>query len=98
MHLIAETHNWLAISKTYQYNELYKAINDGLQPMKIPSDGKTRWLSIQRAVENIIAQWLELKVHFKISLLSGKCYAAELLFEMYSDEKTLAFLLCFNQS
>ena len=74
-YLIAQTHNCLAESslKQYQYNELYEAINDGSQPMKIPPDCKTRWLSVQPAVENIIAQWLVLKVHFKfaIKLLFG---------------------------
>ena len=55
--------------------------------MKFPSESKTRWLSIGPAVENIIAQWLELEVHFEIARLSEKCHAAELLFEMYSDGK-----------
>ena len=61
--------------------------------MKIPSDCKTRWLPIQSAVENIIALWLELRVHFQIARLSENCYTAELLFEMYPDERNLAFLL-----
>ena len=64
-------------------------------PMKIPSDCLTRWLSIQPAVKNIIALWLELKAHRKIARLSEKYYSAELLFEMYSEEKKnriLAFL------
>ena len=88
--LFVETHNWLAISsvRQYQYNELHKEINDGSQPMKIMSDYNTRWLSIKTAVENIIAQWFELKAHLIIARLSEKCYSAELLFEMYSDEET----------
>ena len=82
-YLIAETHDWFAISSVqYQYIEHYKAINDGSQPMKILSDCKTNWLSIQPAVESIIALWLELKAHFKIVRLSRKCCTAELLFEM----------------
>ena len=86
-YLIAKTHNWFAKSsvRQYQYNEHYIALIDGSQPMKILSDCKTRWLSIQPAVENIIAQWLELKAHFRIARLSEKCYAAQLFFEMYSD-------------
>ena len=81
-HLITEAHNWFAKSsvRQCQYNELHKAINDGSQPMKIASDGKARWLSIQPAVENIIAQWVQLKDHLKITRLSEKCYPAELLF------------------
>ena len=56
-YLIAETHNWFAKSsvRQYKYNELYKAIIDGSQAMKFPSGCKTRWMSIQPAVENIIA-------------------------------------------
>ena len=77
-------------------SELHKAINDGSLAIKIPSDCNTRWLSIQPAVENIIAQWSELKGHIKIARLSEKCYAAEMLFEMYSDEKNLGFLLFCN--
>ena len=99
-YLIAESHNRFAklLVRQCQYNELYEAINDGSQPMKIPSHCKTRWLSIQPAIENIIAQWLELKAYFNIARLSDKCYAVELLFEMYSDGKKLAFLLFCNQS
>lgn len=92
--LIAETHNWFSKSsmRQLQYNELYKTINDGSSPLKIPSDCKTRWLSIQPAVEKIVSQWLELKLHFETTRLSEKCYTAEILFEMYSDEIFLAFL------
>ena len=71
-YLCIETHNWFAKSSLSQcqYNELHKAINDGSQPMKIPSGCKSRWLYIKAAVENIIAQWLELKAHFKIARLT----------------------------
>ena len=61
--------------------------------MKIPSDSKTRWLSIQPAVDRIVFQWLELKTHFQIVRQSEKCYTAELLFQMYCNEKNLAILL-----
>ena len=98
-YLNAENHNPFAKSsvRRYQYNELYKAINDGSQPMIIPSDCKIRWLSIQPAVKNIVAQCLELKAHFKIAGLSEKCYPDELIFEMYSNKKTI-ILTFFKES
>ena len=68
-YILAKTHNLAAKSsvRQYQYNELYKAINDGSpQPYKIVSDCKTRWLSIQPAEQNIIAQWLKSHGPFKI--------------------------------
>ena len=52
---------------------------------------RTRWLSFLPAVENVIAQWLELKAHFLIVRLSEKLCAADLLFEMYSNDKSLHF-------
>ena len=66
--VIAETHNWFAKSalRQSQYNQLHESINQGLHPLKIPSDSKTRWLSIQPAVDRIVSQWLELKTHFEI--------------------------------
>ena len=99
-YLISESHYWFAKSsvRQYQYNELYKAINDGSQPMKIPSHYKARWLPIQPAVENTIAQCLEIKAHSKMDRLSENCYTVELLFEMYPDERKLSFLLFCNQS
>ena len=61
--LIAETHNCFAKSsvRQSQYNQLYNLSNEGSHPLKIPSDSKTRWLSIQLAVDRIVFQWLELK-------------------------------------
>ena len=89
-YLIAETHNWLAKSsvRQFQYDEHHKAINDVPQPMSISSGSKTRWRSIQPDVKNITAQWLELRAHLKVAILSKKCYAAELLLAMYAEKKT----------
>ena len=67
--LIAESHNWFSHSsiRQQQYCNLYKAINDGQTPLKIPAKGQTRWLSIQVAVERIVNQWTELKLHFQVT-------------------------------
>ena len=99
-YLISETPNWFGKSsvRQCQYSELYNAINDGSQSMKIPSDCQTRRLFIQTDIENIIAQWSELRAHFKIARLSEKCLTFKLLFQMYSDEKNLAVFLFCNQS
>ena len=93
--LITETHKWFSHSSTRQnqYKILYQTLNDGISPLKIPKDCQTRWLSIQPAVQRILEQWLELKTHFEVSRLSEKCYTAEVLYGMYSDEKNMAFLL-----
>lgn len=93
--LITETHKWFSHSsnRQNQYNTLYQTLNDGTSPLKIPKECQTRWLSIQPAVQRILEQWLELKAHFEVSRLSEKCYTAEVLYGMYSDEKNLAFLL-----
>jgi hypothetical protein len=87
--LIAETHNWFSklSVRQQQYSYLYKALNDDTTPLKIPSDCKTRWLSIQPAIERIVDQWLELKTLFEITRQSEKCYTDEVLYGMYSDEK-----------
>ena len=34
---------------------LYEAMNDGKSPLKIPANCKTRWLSIEPAVGQIIS-------------------------------------------
>ena len=93
--LTAESHNWFSNSTVRQQQccNLCKAINDGATPLKIPSKGQTRWLSIQVAVERIVNQWLELKAHFQVTRQSEKCFTSEMLFEMYNDEKNLAYLL-----
>ena len=93
--LISETFKWFSISSMRQLSNknLYEAINDGKSPLKIPANCKTRWLSIEPAVGQIITQWLELKTHFDVTRMSKRCYTAEILTEIYKDEKSLAVLL-----
>lgn len=52
----------------------------------------TRWLSIETAVGRILNQWLELKTLFGIAKLKEKCYAAEILHNMFVDDSNLAYL------
>ncbi|MGL5028976.1 MAG: hypothetical protein ACRC6C_02580 [Wolbachia pipientis] len=94
-YLLGETYNWFARSSSRQsfYKEVYKTINDGHDPLKIVQSCDTRWLSIESAVSRILAQWTELKVHFKIARLKEKCYTAEMLYNMYCDGKNHAYLL-----
>lgn len=93
--LISETYKWFSLSSVRQisYKTLYHTINEGKNPLKIPNNCNTRWLSIEPAVDRILSQWLELKTHFEIVRLTEKCYTAELLYEMYSDEANHAYLL-----
>lgn len=92
--LIKETYNWFAHStlRQAQYRNLYKAINDNHNPLKIVKSCDTRWLSIETAVGRILKQWVELKTLFSIVRQKDKCYSAEILFEMYSDNNNLAYL------
>ena len=56
--IIAETHKWFEYSAVRQskYRNLYKALNDGANPLKILRDCQTRWLAIQPAIERILGQ------------------------------------------
>ena len=96
--IITETHKWFAYSAAGQskYRNLYKALNDGPNPLKILRDFPTRWVAIQPAVERVLGQWLELTTLFSITRHSDKCYTFELLYKMYSDEKNLLYFLFLN--
>ena len=75
------------------YKQLYKTINDGVNPLKIPKNCATRWLSIHQAVKRVVQQWLELKTHLSIVRNSEDDYTSEVLYKMYADEKHLAYFL-----
>ena len=75
------------------YKKLYQTINDGANPLKIPKNCATRWLSIHRAVERVVQQWLELKTHFSMERNSEDDYTSEMLYKMDADEKHLAYFL-----
>lgn len=92
--LIKETYNWFAHSRLRQarYRNLYKAINDIHNPLKIVQSCDTRWLSIVPAVGRILEQWTELKALFEIARLNEKFFTAQILYEMYCDDTNLAYL------
>lgn len=54
--LIKETFNWFSHSnlRQSQYKDLFKAINNGHNPLKIVRVCGTRWLSIETAVFRIL--------------------------------------------
>ncbi|KAK3907552.1 Zinc finger MYM-type protein 1 [Frankliniella fusca] len=77
-YLVRETRNWFASSPLWRqnYEDLFKAMNDGEMPRKLVQLSGTRWLAWSRALAVITAQWDELKAHFNqyISTLSAhKC-------------------------
>lgn len=92
--IIKETYDWFSRSSSRQaaYKELYKLINDGHDPLKIVQSCQTRWLSVESAVARIHTQWLELKTHFNLAKLNERCYTAELLHAMYSDDVNYAYI------
>lgn len=92
-------HKWFSFSATRQvaYSNLYQAINDDKKPLKISMNCKTRWLSMETAVERIISQWIELKTHFQVTRTREKCYTSEVLCDMYCDETTLHFCYFYTQ-
>uniref|UniRef100_A0A1Y1MMI1 HAT C-terminal dimerisation domain-containing protein n=2 Tax=Photinus pyralis TaxID=7054 RepID=A0A1Y1MMI1_PHOPY len=60
--------------------------------MKIVRACQTRWLSIESAVSRIINQWDALKLHFQLSRVKDNSYTAELLYQMYNDNKNFAYI------
>lgn len=52
----------------------------------------TRWLAISECINRILAQYVELKLHFQLRKDSERSYAAELLYQMYSDNINLIYL------
>lgn len=91
--LCSETYGWFSKSYARQtsYAALYKTINDGHEPLKIVRACATRWLSIETAVSRLMEQWVELKTHFEVSRLNEKCYTAEMLYGMFSNDINLAY-------
>lgn len=91
--LIRETYKWFSTSSKRQleYKEIYSLINCGEEPLKILKLCDTRWLSIEPAVVRILSQWEALKLHFSVT--KDKCYTADVLSAMYSDEANRLHLI-----
>lgn len=92
--LVRECYNWFSCSpkRREQYRLIYSAINE-TNPIRLVSIANTRWLSVAAAVNRIIDQWTELRLHFQIAQNTERCYTARLLHEMFQDEKNYLYML-----
>ncbi|KAE8740759.1 hypothetical protein FOCC_FOCC013727 [Frankliniella occidentalis] len=96
--LVRETRNWFARSplKRLQYRDLFAAINDGAMPANLVQLSATRWLAWSRAIDVVLAQWLELKTHFGIQAASlkptDKCTIGRKLCELFKAEENRLYL------
>lgn len=90
-YLVSETYNWFSKSSLRQnnYKNIFCAINEGVQPLKLVRACDTRWLSIEFAVKRIENQWLELKTHFEIAATLESCHQANILKNVYNDKNLL---------
>lgn len=92
--MVSQTYSWFlnATQRLQKYSELYKNINVGESPLKILQLSDTRWLAISECINRILSQYVELKLHFLLTKDSDRSYAAELLYQMYSDNINLIYL------
>lgn len=97
-YLLRETYNWFSHSslRQLQYKQVYEALHDGDEPLKIPQMAATRWISIEPVVKKILGQYDSLKAHFNIARTNEKCYAAETLYNMYADLACKLYLIFIN--
>jgi hypothetical protein len=93
--LVKETYNWFSHSTDRQkkYKEIYRTLNDGEDPLKIPKVCATHWISIEPAINRILSQWMELKTLFEITRLSERSYTAEVLHSLYNNSTNQLFLI-----
>jgi len=96
--LLRETRNWFAHSTVRQleYFELYSNVCE--KPHKLTQLSDTRWLVLEKAVQNILTQWEPLKQHFHQLVNSPppkkpeKCYTARTLSSMFNDSVHYLYL------
>ena len=62
-------------------------MNDDKTNPKIPKVAETTWLSRGAAVGKVLEQYEELKLAFMLAKDGDRCYQADQLFQMYSDEQ-----------
>ncbi|XP_011058749.1 PREDICTED: uncharacterized protein LOC105148626 [Acromyrmex echinatior] len=58
-------------------------------PKKLPNYLVQGWLARHAAIKAILHQYDALKLHFELAKEKDRCYTAELLYDMYHDEKNL---------
>ncbi|XP_037392558.1 uncharacterized protein LOC119263025 [Pygocentrus nattereri] len=93
-YMVSQTYSWFsnATKRLQKYAKLYKTINVGENPQKILQLADSRRLAISECVNRILTQFQELKLHFQLAKDSERSYAAELLYQMYSDKINLIYL------
>ncbi|CAH1972573.1 unnamed protein product [Acanthoscelides obtectus] len=90
--IIKECHNWFSCSTKRQiaYKQIFETLTDQ-KPLKIDQLSGTRWLARYNAIVKILEQWDALKIHFGIVKDNERCYMAEQLFQMLSDQTNVLY-------
>lgn len=93
-YVVSQTYRWIsnATQRLQKYSELYKTINVGESLLKILQLSDTSWLAVSECINRILSQYVELKLHFHLTKDTERSYAAELLYQMYSDNINLIYL------
>ncbi|KAK3926239.1 Pathogenesis-related protein 1 [Frankliniella fusca] len=83
--------------KLLQYRDLFGAINNGALPANLVQLSATRWLAWSRAIDVVLAQWLELRTHFGIIAGSlkarDKCTVGRKPCELFKTDDHKLYLL-----
>lgn len=92
--LLRETYNWFKNStiRLSKYKEIFDLINTDSKFSKLTKLSGTRWLSRYRAVEKILAQYLELETFFTINANKERCHTAQLLSNAYKNKTNKVYL------
>uniref|UniRef100_A0A0L8GDP1 DUF4371 domain-containing protein n=1 Tax=Octopus bimaculoides TaxID=37653 RepID=A0A0L8GDP1_OCTBM len=86
----------LPINLEFLVSETYKRSSHSStrqKLLKIMNSCRTRWLSIEPAVNRILSQWFELQTHFQTTTTKEKCFTAQTLHEMFCDSRNELYLL-----
>ena len=86
-YMIRESYNWFRRSalRKKSYADLYRAINDGKDPLQLIPLSSTRWLARSNCIKRILDNWDSLKLHFQLASSDCDRYLAKELYNMYSD-------------
>lgn len=72
--IVRECYNWCLCSPKQrdQYHLIYSAVIES-DPIKLVSTANIRWLIVAAAVNHIIDQWTELRLHFQLAESTEWC-------------------------
>lgn len=90
-----EIYGWFSQSslRRIQYQRLYETLNSGQKSFhQFVHLSATRWLCRFDAVNVLLENWDDLKVHFSLVVNKEKCYMARTLNDMLHDDTNLLFL------